>query len=198
MGGDFSLRGGTMIRPKAGFFLRFCVKIVWTTLRKRSKNMFFAGENRISKRKTSKFSRLRRGYTPSSPNFFARLRRGYYPSNYSNHNYPDDVLRKVIIRKQLFRWRCPNTIIQMQLFRWRCSKAIIYMTLLKSNYSKNNYSNIIHEAATTQAIFKFTCGYRTLYTCMHKTFGKEKICAAGAIFFLIQELKRPFLVRKTW
>ena len=52
----------------------------------------------------------------------------------------------------------------MTLFKYNYSKAIIYMTLLKSNYSKNNYSNIIHEAATTQAIFKFTCGYRTLYT----------------------------------
>ena len=113
---------------------------------------------------------------------FSRLRRGYYPSNYSNHNYPDDVLRKVIIRKQLFRWRCSNTIIQRQLFRWRFSKAIIYMTLLKSNYSTNNYSNIIHEAATTQAIFKFTCGYRTLYTGT-KRFGKEKFFAAGANFF---------------
>ena len=59
-----------MIRPKAEKNWGFCVKIVWTTLRKRSKNMFFAGENRISKRKTSKFSRLRRGYTPSSPKIF--------------------------------------------------------------------------------------------------------------------------------
>ena len=56
------------------------------------------------------------------------------------------------------------------------------MTLLKSNYSKNNYSNIIHEAATTQAIFKFTCGYRTLYTCTKRL--EKKIFAPEVRFFL--------------
>ena len=55
------------------------------------------------------------------------------------------------------------------------------MTLLKSNYSKNNYSTIIHEAATTQAIFKFTCGYRTLYTCT-KRLEKKNFAPEARIF----------------
>ena len=43
---------------------------------------------------------------------------------------------------------------------------------------KSNYSNIVHEAATIQAIFKFTCGYRALYTCTKRL--EKKKCAAGA------------------
>ena len=69
----------------------------------------------------------------------------------------------------------------MTLFKYNYSNAIIYMTLLKSNYSKNNYSNIIHEAATTQAIFKFTCGYRTLYTCT-KRLEKKNFAPEARIF----------------
>ena len=59
----------------------------------------------------------------------------------------------------------------------------------KSNYSKSYYpkrlmifnSKIVHEAieaATTQAIFKFVCGYRALYTCTKRL--EKKKCAAGA------------------
>ena len=43
---------------------------------------------------------------------------------------------------------------------------------------KSNYSKIVHEAATTQAIFKFVCGYRALYTCTKRL--EKKKCAAGA------------------
>ena len=50
--------------------------------------------------------------------------------------------------------------------------------MFKSNYSKNNYAKIVHEAATTQAIFKFACGYRALYTCTKRL--EKKKCAAGA------------------
>ena len=66
-----------------------------------------------------------------------------------------------------------NTIIQKQL-----------SDNVKSNYSKrlitfkSNYSNIVHEAATIQAIFKFTGGYRALYTCTKRL--EKKKCAAGA------------------
>ena len=49
-------------RPKIFAVLVF--KIVWTTLQKRSKSMIFAKEIVFSKRIISKFSRLRRGYTP--------------------------------------------------------------------------------------------------------------------------------------
>ena len=56
--------------------------------------------------------------------------------------------------------------------------------LFKSNYPKrlmtfkNNYSKIVHEAATIQAIFKFACGYRALYTRTKRL--EKKKCAAGA------------------
>ena len=56
-------------------------KNVWTTLQKRSKSMIFAKEIVFSKRIISKFSRLRRGYTPR---------------NYSKRY---DVVRKAIIHK---------------------------------------------------------------------------------------------------
>ena len=56
------------------------------------------------------------------------------------------------------------------------SNAIIQKQL--SDNVKSNYSNIVHEAATIQAIFKFTCGYRALYTCTKRL--EQKKCAAGA------------------
>ena len=103
MGGDFPLRGGGNHDPAEGrkFFGDFVSKSFGQRCENALKTCFLQEKIIFSKHTISKFS---------------RLRRGYYPSNYSNHNYPDDVLRKVIIRK---------TIIQLTLFKYNYSNAII-------------------------------------------------------------------------
>ena len=103
----------------------FCVKIVWTTLRKRSKRMFLQEKIVFSKRKTSKFSRLRRGYTPSNPKNFRACGAATQPIIQNI----DDVVPKLVI--QNIGDIVQKAIIQKQLF---------LMTLFKNNYSKRTYS----------------------------------------------------------
>ena len=93
----------------------------------------------------------------------------------------DDVHKVIIqkqlsgdVQKQLFKSNYPVT------FKSNYSKAIIQKDWWRSKaiIHKINYSIIVHEAATTQAIFKFVCGYRALYTCTKRL--EKKNCAAGA------------------
>ena len=84
------------------FFSRgFCVKIGWTTLRKRSKSMIFAKEIAFCKRKTPKFSRLRRGYTPSnySKHWWRCSKSKYSKCNYSKSNY-SNIVHEAALSKQ--------------------------------------------------------------------------------------------------
>ena len=85
-----------MGRPKADFFWGFRIKIGWTTLRKRSESMIFEEKIVFSKRKTPKFSRLRRGYTPRNPKIFRACGAATTQAIIQNVSH---IVQKVIIQK---------------------------------------------------------------------------------------------------
>ena len=108
-------------------FWGFWIKIAGKTLWKRSKNTVFAEKIVFSKRKISKFSRLRRGYTPSNPLKFracgaAIIQPIIQHINDVETNYPNNNYSKAIIQKI-------DDVVQTQLFK-------SLMTLFKNNYSK--------------------------------------------------------------
>ena len=108
----FSNKGGILMSaPQAKNLWGFRIKIVWTTLRKHSESMIFEEKIVFSKRKTPKFSRLRRGYYPSNySKCFSRCSK----SNYSK------IL--TMFKKQLFKSNYPK---RLMTFKSNYSKAII-------------------------------------------------------------------------
>ena len=80
-------------------------------------------------------------------------------------------------KKQLFKSSYPKRLMTSKS---NYSKVIIQKDWWRSKaiIQKIKYSKIVYEAATTQAIFEFVCGYRALYTCTKRL--EKKKCAAGA------------------
>ena len=98
--------------------------------------MIFEEKIVFSKRKTPKFSRLRRGYTPSNPKKFRACGAATTQSIIQNISH---VVQKVIIQKQLSD-DVHKVIIQKQL------SGDVQKQLFKSNYPvtfKSNYSKAI-------------------------------------------------------
>ena len=112
-----------MIRPKAGFFFEILCQNRLDNVALEA--WFFAEKIVFSKRKTPKFSRLRRGYTPNNPQKF-RACGATLPNQLFKHI---DVVQNNYSKSNYSKcWRCLKQLFYHNYSKyWRCSK---------SNYSK--------------------------------------------------------------
>ena len=164
--------------------------------------MIFAKEIAFCKRKTPKFSRLRRGYTPSnySKHWWRCSKSKYSKCNYSKSNYCNIVHAAALakhfsnLHAAIARSTHAQNIFTVWLARW---DLIIYdlraATALSTHAQNVSYS--VADAAETLSYLIYERLWRSLH--MHKTFGKEKVRRRREKIE-IQELKRSFLVLKTW
>ena len=157
--------------------------------------MIFEEKIVFSKRKTPKFSRLRRGYTLSNPKKFRACGAATTQSIIQNISH---VVQKVIIQKQLsddvhkvIIQKQLSGDVQKQLFKSYYPKRLM---TFKSNYSQNQLSNNCSWSRYYPSNFQICMRLsRSLH--MHKTFGKEKVRRRREKKW-IQELKQAFLVHK--
>ena len=157
-----------MSAPQAKNLWGFRIKIVWTTLRKHSESMIFEEKIVFSKRKTPKFSRLRRGYTPNNPKIFRACGAATTQAIIQNVSH---VIQKVIIQKYWWRSKSNYSKAIIQKDWWR-SKAIIQKQLSKKidDVQKQLFKNCSwsgYYPSNFQICMRLS---RSLH--MHKTFGK--------------------------
>ena len=182
-----------MLRKKSGQrpenFLVLAFKIAWATLRTRSKSMVFAKEIMFPKRRISKISRLRRATLPATFNLYS----GRAPPSQACFQIYRRLSRSLHVHKTFLQTGWPAKT-------WLCH---IYGRLPCSLHMHKTRLQSVIGTRQKRCHIWFTGGYGALYTCMYAQNAYTKKCVGRKMRrrrekIEIQELKRQFLVLKTW